>query len=165
MINDSYIELLIKRKTPYIMKIIRMAAAICMGLSLLLALIGFVLAFIPAILFGVASYFLGLHGEVEYEYTYVDRELQIDRILGRSKRKRMETLDLVQLEVLAPLGSHQLDGYRGRMEKCADYSSGEIRQPEARYLLVAGNKSLIIEPSESMIKMIQSISPRKVFTY
>ncbi len=165
MINDSYIELLIKRKTTYLMKVIRLVAYICTGLSAILALTGFLIAFLPLILFGILSYFLGLYTEVEYEYTYVDRELQVDRILGKSRRKRLETLDLNQLEIMAPLGSHQLDSYRGRMKECRDYSSGEVRQPEARFLLVAGNRCLIIEPSESMVKMIQSISPRRVFAY
>ncbi len=164
MINDSYIELLIKRKTSFAVRIIRMVAYICTGLSLVLALTGFLAALILLILFGILSYFLGLYTEVEYEYTYVDRELQVDRILGRSRRKRMETLDLNQLEILAPLNSHQLDGYRGRMKDCRDYSSGEVKQPEGRFFLAAGNRNLIIEPSEAMVKLIGSISPRKVFT-
>ena len=95
----------------------------------------------------------------------MDKELQIDRILGKSHRKRVETLDMMQLEVLAPLNSHQLDSYRSRQDKQVDYSSREMKQPETRYLLCMPGKQLILEPTESMVKMIQNIAPRKVFTW
>ncbi len=167
MLNETYLEVMVKRKTSGAMKGAQLAAALLAGIFALFAVLGFIVALAPALVCGVASYFLGMYTSVEYEYTYVDKELQIDRILGKARRKRMETLDLLQLEVMAPLGSHQLDGYSHRMQnqKPADYSSGGIKQPECRYLLCMNDRQLILEPGDELVKMIQAVAPRKVFTY
>ena len=165
MVNESYIEVMVKRKTAPLVKVRQLVAAVITVFCGCLALIGLLPALIGVLAAGAAAYYLSLLNVVEYEYTYVDKELQIDRILGRSKRKRMETLDLMQMELLAPLSSHQLDAYRNKNQKNKDYSSGEIKQPETRYLLCMKDRQLIIEPGERLVKMIQSVAPRKVFTY
>lgn len=165
MINETYIEVMVKRKTSPLIRVGQVVAAVVTVCCGFLALIGLLPALIVALPAGAATYFLSLYHFVEYEYTYVDKELQIDRILGKSRRKRMETLDLMQIKLLAPLGSHQLDAYRNRNQKTVDYSSREVKQPEARYLLCMKDRQLIIEPGEQMVKMIHSVAPRKVFTY
>ena len=62
--------------------------------------------------------------------------LQIDRILAKSKRKRMETLDLNELTILAPLRSHEVDYYRKQNVKRGDYSSGEEANEQKKYMLM-----------------------------
>lgn len=167
MINETYIEVMVKRKTSAVLRIAGLVAALFTGIFALLAIMGFAAALVIALVCGAAAYFLGMYTSVEYEYTYVDRELQIDRILGKARRKRMETLDLLQMEIMAPIGSHQLDGYRNRNQnqKPADYSSGEVKRPESRYMLCMNDRQLILEPGEELVKIIQGVAPRKVFTY
>ena len=48
----------------------------------------FIIALIPAILFGVAAYFVYMNTDLEYEYLYLDRELTVDKVMAKSKRKR-----------------------------------------------------------------------------
>ena len=115
--------------------------------------------------YGVASYVISLYSSVEYEYLYIDKELQIDRILAKNSRKRMETLDLKELEVLAPIRSHELDRYRNQSMKKMDYSSGDDSQNIQKYMLVISGKQIIFEPTLEMVKTIQMFAPRKVFTY
>ena len=69
------------------------------------------------------------------------------------------------MEIFAPLNSHRLDSYKNRQMKTADYSSGIAAQPERRYMMVwNGDTKVIIEPNAEMIKAVQSVAPRKVFT-
>ena len=77
----------------------------------------------------------------------------------------METLDLNELEVLAPSRSHELDRYRNSNVKKTDYSSGEESHDMQKYMLVVNDKQIIFEPSEEMVKTIHMFAPRKVFTY
>ena len=116
-----------------------------------------------AIICGIAAYILSLFSYVEYEYLYVDKELQIDRILARSKRKRMETLDLNEFEILAPVKSHALDSYRNRNYKKADYSSGD--ETKEKYMLIVKDKQIIFEPTEELVKTVRMFAPRSVYTY
>ena len=165
MVNEAYLEVMVTRKTNPAVKVGQLVTAALTVFCVLLALMGFGLMLIGALLFGVASYVLGMYIFVEYEYTYVDKELQIDRILGKSKRKRMATLDLLQMEAMAPLGSHQLGGYQSTGQKTLDYSSKEERQPEERYLLCMKDGQYILEPGEQLVKILRNSFPRKIFTY
>ena len=45
-----------------------------------------------------------------------------------------------------------------------DYSSGEEKQPEKRYLFYYdGKQKVIFEPNDEMLKAMQLVAPRKVF--
>ena len=146
-------------------KVAQIVLALLAGVCVVAMVMGFIWGILLAAAFGVACYILTIYSVVEYEYLYVDKELQIDRILGKSSRKRMETLDLKQLEILAPLRSHELDGYRNRNGKKVDYSSGDDAGVNPKYMLVIGDKQVIFEPTPEMVKTIHMFAPRKVFTY
>ena len=163
--NEAYYEILVKKKGTPLLKVAGIVTALLTVFFVFMMLIGNLWGIIFATACGVGCYFVSLHNTVEYEYLYVDKELQIDRILARSKRKRMETLDLKELEVLAPVRSHEVDRYRNRNVKAKDYSSGAGGNDTLKYMLVVNNKQIIFEPTEEMVKTIKMFAPRKVFTY
>lgn len=163
--NESYYEIMVPRKKSSMYKIGQIVTAILTIIFALTLFLGIFWGLILAVLCGAACYFLSLYSCVEYEYLYVDKELQIDRILAKSNRKRMETLDLNQLEILAPIRSHELNPYRNRSGKKADYSSGMESHDDIKYMMVIGEKQIIFEPTEELVKTIRMFAPRKVFTY
>ncbi len=161
--NETYVEWLVKKKTPVYMTLLKI---LFIMLTVCFVLIGFII--IPALLIGIAlgvvSYFIYLHSELEYEYLYVDRELTVDKVMAKSKRKRVAVFSLDKMEVVAPIKSWHLDNYKNRNDKTADYSSGEEKQPDKRYVFYYdGQKRIIFEPNEEMIKAMQFAAPRKVF--
>ena len=135
-------------------------------LTVCFVLLGFFLlpAMIIAVLLGVAGYFVYLNSDVEYEYLYVDKELTVDKVMAKSRRKRVATYDLGKIEILAPIKSWHLDNYKNRTDKTVDYSSGEEKQPDRRFaFFYDGKQRVLIEPNEEMIKAMQTVAPRKVF--
>jgi len=163
--NEAYYEIMVKKKTPSSLKIAQLVAGILTVFFALISLIGMFWGMLLAIVCGVGCYFLSMYNKVEFEYLYVDKELQIDRILARSKRKRMETLDLKQFEILAPLHSHELNSYRNGKFRKVDYSSGDGVNDKSKYALVINDKMVIFEPTEEMVKTIKMFAPRNVFMY
>ena len=163
--NEAYFEVLVKRKGSPLLKGAQIVTGILAVFFAFLMIIGKFWGCILALICVGACYILSLKSDVEYEYLYVDKELQIDRILKKSKRKRMETLDLTQLEVLAPLRSHELDSFRNGNYTKADYSSGEEQKERSVYALVVEKKMIVFEPTQEMVKTIKMFAPRKVFTY
>ena len=163
--NEVYYEILVARKKDSKLQMGQIVTALLAGVSAVSVLFGFIFGILLTPIFGVMCYVLMLRNRVEYEYLYVDKELQIDRITNQSKRKKMETLDLNQLEVLAPIRSHELDSYRRRGGAALDYSSGEEANDLQKYMLVVGDKKVIFEPTIELVKTIQRYNPRKVFTY
>ena len=161
--NETYVEWLVKRKTPSYMTLLKILTIM---LTVCFVLLGFFLlpAMIIAVLLGVAAYFIYLNSDVEYEYLYVDKELTVDKVMAKSRRKRVATYDLGKIEILAPIKSWHLDNYKNRTDKTVDYSSGEEKQPDRRFaFFYDGKQRVLIEPNEEMIKAMQTVAPRKVF--
>lgn len=163
--SETYVECLVARKPSTILTFLKI---LLIMLTVVFIVIG--VAFIPGLLVaiatGVGAYFATMNANIEYEYLYLDREISIDKVMAKSKRKKAGVFSVDQMEIFAPLNSHRLDSYRNRELKTLDYSSGIAAQPERRYMMVwNGNTKIILEPNEEMIKAVQSIAPRKVFTY
>lgn len=161
--NETYVEWLIKKKTPAYMTLLRILTIM---LTVCFVLLGFILwpALIIGVVIGIAAYFIYMNSDLEYEYLYVDKELTIDKVMAKSKRKRAATFDMGKMEILAPIKSYHLDNYKNRTDKVVDYSSGEEKQPDTRYVFFYdGKQKVIFEPNPEMVKAIQMSSPRKVF--
>lgn len=162
--SESYVEVMVKRERTLMGKVLSLIVTFLIIFSAVL----FVLSMNPIImifiiLFGVAMYFVRMNTNLEFEYLYVDKELTIDKIMAKTKRKKVTKISMERLEVIAPVGSYHLDDYKNRLDKTPDYSSG--RADAKRFLLVyEGQRSAIIEPGDELLRMIKNIAPRKVFT-
>ena len=127
--SDSYVECLVKAKQPTWAKILKV---LLIALTVLSCLVMFVfIIFLPvALAAGVGAYFLNMYTDLEYEYLYLDKELSVDKIMAKSKRKRVGTYSLDRMEVFAPVYSYHLDNFKNRQVKEKDYSIGEVLQPD-----------------------------------
>src|SRR5699024_2666160 len=69
------------------------------------------LLIVPVLLI-VLDYFMFRRLDLEYEYLYVNGDLDIDKIMGKQKRKRIFSMNISELELLAPMGAGELNQYR-----------------------------------------------------
>ena len=163
--SDTYVECLVNAKQSMVAKFFK---GLFLVLTVIFVIAMFVLGTIPmvlAIVCGVAVYFINLFTDLESEYLYLDRELVVDKVMAKSKRKRVATYSIDRMEILAPIKSYHLDGYKNRDAKVKDFSVGTEEQPDLRYVMYyEGGVKLILNPSESMVKAIKNVAPRKVFT-
>ena len=162
--SDSYVECLVKAKQPAWAKILKV---LLVTLTVLSCLVMFVfIIFLPvALVAGVGAYFLNMFTDLEYEYLYLDKELSVDKIMAKSKRKRVATYSLDRMEVFAPVYSYHLDTFKNRQVKEKDYSIGEVLQPDGRYAMYyEGGEKIIFSPNEELVKVLKSVAPRKVFS-
>lgn len=162
--SETYVECLVKAKASSmynILKIVLIIVAIVGGLSLpVTGIFGIIIA----VAAGVGAYFASMQSDIEYEYLYLDKELTIDKVLAKTKRKRMGSYSLEKIEILAPVRSYHLDNFKNRQVKITDYSIGEELQPDLRFAFYyEGSQKILISPSEEMIKVMRSVAPRKIF--
>lgn len=162
--SETYVECLVARAGSPLLRFLKM---LFIMLTVVFVVIGMV--FIPgllvAIVTGVAAYFSYMNADIEYEYLYLDREISVDKVMAKSRRKKAGSYGIDQMEIFAPLNSHRLDSYKNRQLKTIDYSSGIAAQPEKRYMMIwNGDTKIIFEPNAEMVKAVQAIAPRKVFT-
>lgn len=165
--SDSYKEILVKKKMSAGNKLLK---GVMITLTVLLVVVGFVIwpLLIAGVVLGVVSFFVVPKLDVEYEYLYVNGELDIDAIYSKQKRKKIGSYDMVNLEVLAPEKSHALDAFRNKQGvKTKDFTSGD---PQVKsYILVMnqekGQEMIKVELDDSILSDIRRIAPRKVNMY
>ncbi len=163
--NESYVECLVKKKQSGISKVLKVFLIV---LTVIFALATFVLiipyAFFLALATGFGAYLVNFFTDLEYEYLYMDRELVVDKVMAKSRRKRVGTFTIDRIEILAPVKSYHLDNYKSRQAKAKDYSIGEELKPDRRYVMYyEGGEKILLSPSEELIKAMRNVAPRKIF--
>lgn len=164
--SDLYYELLVKKETTAKDRLTKYGLIVLTVLSVLAGLLITPLLLIAAIALGVACYFIIPKTDLEYEYLFVNGELDIDMVMSKSKRKKAKTVDLTQADLIAPVTSHRMDYYNGNQKmKTLDYSSGNPDHKRFAVITRDGTDTcrIIIEPDEKMAQSIKNCAPGKVF--
>ena len=159
--NDSYSELLVKKEQTGKDKVIKF---LLIGVIAATAVVGIIipLVWVLTLGLGIAAYFILPNLDLEYEYVFVNGDLDIDKIMNKARRKRMFSVDADQMELLAPVGAVELMQYK--KIKTYDYTSG--KKDAKIYALIASNKGevckILFEPNETIVEGFFVKAPRKV---
>ncbi|MCR5802231.1 MAG: DUF6106 family protein [Lachnospiraceae bacterium] len=164
--SEGYVECLVEAKDNALVKVGKGAAIVlCAIFGVFAILTGNFWIFVIAVIFGVLAYVASGYTSVEYEYLYLDRELTVDKVFNKSKRKRVGVYALDRIEVFAPIKSYHLDNFGKRNDKPIDYSIGFEDKPDLRYIMYyEGGKTFLLSPSPELVKAMKDQAPRKVFS-
>ena len=146
--DTGCLEVIVNRKPNTLIKAVCYGACVLTVCFCLLAFMTSLLFLIPAALCAAAANYFWLESAVDFEYVYVDKELRVAKIMQKQRRKELAVYDLTQMEVLAPVGSYHLDGFKNKYLKVIDYSS-------------QGDENK--DYSSQILDLIRTFSPRKVF--
>lgn len=158
--GDVYEELLVKKKTTglesamkglaYALTVLMFAAAI-----LFVGLPGLILAVVMLLV----DYFLVPKLDLEFEYQYANGEIDVDAIYSKQRRKRLDSLSLADMECIAPLGSHYLDGYQNGYS-IVDYSAHDADKRPFVFVRPSDRKLIYLQLEEDAMK--KDIKTRKM---
>ncbi len=164
--NEMYAEWLVKRKTPAYTMVLKIFMGILCVIALLLSISPAFGIFGVIILFAVggATYLVFRNSEVEFEYLFVTSSLSIDRIYGKSKRKKAWEATMEEIQIIAPTGSIEARDHETKEMKVLDFSS---KTPNAKtYTMISQSGSertkVIFEPNDKLLRCIKMTAPRKV---
>ena len=163
--NDAYYELLVAKKRPAFSFLVKPAViAIIILLFLSTPIFGFP-ALLLAVILGAAAYFIifpKIH--IEYEYSLLNHDLEIDIIYNKSKRKKLLSLNLRQAEIIAPATSHRLDSYR--KQKQLDYSAHDAAQTPYAIVIPVNQETtvILIQPNDILKERLKTALPRTFFS-
>ena len=161
--DDLFSEMIVERKPRAqdgILKALLIAATVIMAAAGILLGPVFMIGFL---VLAIVTYFMWPRFRVEYEYSYVNGQLDIARIFSKQSRKDVAKIDVTKCECVAPLGSHQLDSY-GSTYKVIDYSSGDPQMKT--WVIVSGGENsckYLVHMDERMFDDLKRRMPRKVF--
>jgi len=164
--NQAYAEAGVKRQETAASMALRVLIILGIILGVFLMMTGGVLSIVGIVLVLVLG-FMFPRLNVDYEYIYVDGQLDFDKIIAKAKRKTMLRIDFDQVELMAPANSHALDGYSNAQMEKKDFSSG-AKDSKPYVIIVNQNEKkmkILFEPSDKMLELIKQKAPRKVTTY
>ena len=164
MSEIGYIEHMVVCKPSVAMRFLRILGIMLAVVFFILTMFSFFFIFL-CIAAGVGAYFAGMNASIEYEYQYCDRELRVDKIYNKTRRKNMAKFETDRIEILAPISSYHLDDFKGKTYKELHYDSGyDDQRPDPRYVMIYdGREKVIFEPSTEMVEAIRGVAPRKVY--
>lgn len=156
------IEQIIKVNPPKYVKVLKpvMVVLCVFSLAFILTIFGIFLTVGLIFLTVVVFHYY----DAEYEYTLVEKELTIERIVAKSYRRKCGEYNLSRMEIMAPLGSDKLARSENGDFKTYDYSSNTDRSKTYVLFAPCNNEMvrLIFEPDERMKQTIWRTSPSKV---
>lgn len=164
MTRETYAEAGVKQRATFKTTGIRVALILGILITLPLSRIAGFLYIVPTIML-ILTFWLYPRMSFEYEYIYVDGQIDFDRIMGGAKRKTMMRVDLENVEIVAPAESDELLMYSHKENMVVkDYSS--MQPQNKKYALITAPEGkytkIIFEPSEKMLDCMKSKYPRKV---
>ena len=168
--NGLYTETYVKRKMTGGAMLLK-GAMIVLGVVLLLGgllIFGSGLLSFLGVAILIAFYFVNPMFNIDWEYIFCDGQIDFDRISGGERRKTMLKIDIDNIDVMAPQGSHELDSYNNQQNLTVkDFTS---KSGEGKVYCIFANKDgqrmkIMFEPSETMVDYCKQKGMRKVFTF
>lgn len=159
--SDFYTEQLVKRQ-PTAGTVAARAGLI--GLTIVAAAGAFlipILIILLVIAIGL-DFFLLPRLSIEYEYLYVNGDLDVDVIINKQKRKKKFSMNISDMEMLAPADAAEIRNFR--VDKTYDFSSGAAQNKKYE-MIVANNEQRIkvmFEPNQTILEGMRMMAPRKV---
>lgn len=111
-----------------------------------------------------AVYMLSANFNLEYEYSLVNSEIDIDRIAGKKRRKRLTTVNLKNLDAFGKRDNSEYDrcmrdsGIK-KIFACRDKNADDV------YFLAytdgSERRMLIFSPSERITAVVEKLNPKR----
>ena len=162
--NSVFKEQIVKRQNTMVHTLMRVGLIVGTGILCIIAMmIGGFLGpiLVMALVFG--AWFALSFLRVEYEYAFTDGELDIDVIYNRSRRKRMLTIRVNDIDIMAHVEDNMHAHSFSNAQETRNYSSGVVG--ENTYAFMVNHKGkrtkVIIEPNAVMLKAMATVLTRR----
>lgn len=162
--NDTFYEQIIVRKRGVYDYI---AWVLSGALAFILAFLSFItfnpILLVILVILCFASYHFKIPStRLEFEYSLLNNEMNVDMIINKAKRKSIKSFDIKTVKLLTFRDSPNLKEFVGT--KQYNYSSNDLSVKS--YVLVVSsnnvNEAYIMDLDEHMLSMIQNYIPRQI---
>ena len=171
---EVFIEQIVKKRRSLSDALIVLALS---AASVILSLFLFLLSakfsmFSTIFIFAIAAvfyfaYLFATSRNLEYEYSMVNHEIDIDKIMNQKRRKRLITLNVKKMEAFGKKGRgadyerYISDSSVKKIYACADKTADNVFY--AVYFNEGNKYMLLFSPKQEIIDMIVKFNPRENF--
>ena len=162
---DHYIEVLVKRNSDESTRKKKLIMRICMAVTFLVAFFTAIpLFYLLTIILVLVYYFTIVRANVEFEYFYMDGELEIAKVINKSRRKKVITLKDEMIQLVTHADAEEIASFAGLKE--IDCSS---KDPQDRPFAIICNhqsvaKKVLIQVNAELLREFQLRMKNKVVT-
>lgn len=168
---DVFVEqMVVKKKTG---KDLARTAACALGgavaLFLIVSFLGQYLGFLTFLIVVGVFYLLYqvvIGSNIEYEYSFTNGAMDVDKIIAASRRKRMTALNAREIEMMGTKRNAAFDGYIKNGEIKKVYACTSIDDNDVCFVLYTEGgvkKLLLFNPNEKIRDGFRRLNPQKVF--
>ncbi len=169
---ETVVECLVKRKTTlkayagrcaiiFFDMLVLIAIYIIAAKAAFLMFVGFLL-FVVGIIFTCVVFRIT---DVEYEYSFFDGEMSIDKVMHKSSRKKLHRFNFGKMDYMAPEGSLHLGGMNSQ-RTLYDYSAHDDSL-KSYVAVLYDEKNNAVElkftPNEELLERLKKSYPRKIY--
>ena len=161
--NDTYVEVLVKRKSKSDKNKLTKLALLLIILSFCIAMISTsTLVYIFTVLIAFTYYTLVQRLDIEFEYYYMNGELDISKIYSKSRRKTIISASDSMIKIIVPQGEEVTLGYESL--KTIDCSANDpMRTPLVMICEQKKDlKKILLQPNDHLLKELKRNMPDKV---
>ncbi len=160
---NQYVEVLVKRKTIEGLDKIKFVVVFFIVAFFVVGIIFQKLLFCGvASILGIIYCFVSSCLEVEYEYYYLNGELDIDKIIKKSRRKKMLSLNAAMIQKIMPVDAWEMR----RFESAQKIDCSANDPTRAPYVIICSHqnklKKVYIQMNDELLTAIRSHMPNKV---
>lgn len=168
---DVFVEQLIVRKrtgTDYLIIAGCILAAILVCFFVPLFLGRFLGAFTLLICVGLVYllYNVMIGSNLEYEYSFTNGAMDVDKIIAAKRRKRVTSLNAREIEMMGTTKNRAFEGYMNNSEIKKVYACSSVKDEGVFFVLYTegGKKKLLLfNPEERIQDGFRRLNPQKVF--
>ena len=158
--DEVFVEQIVKRRISISGILLRMLFIFLTLAGLMSMMILGLLGFTMAILLGYATYLVWAYTSVEYEYSFLNGELSVDKIIGQRKRKSIASYDIKEAEIVAPFVSDAV--VRASANAIIKDYSTRINNNDV-YAMIINNSNgkfkVVFEPNEKVLEAMYHVRP------
>ena len=160
---DVFVEQIIKKRLSLGGLAIRVGAIFLVLIGILSFPWLRILALTITVLLIYLAYLAFVYTSAEWEYSFVNGELTIDKILGKRKRKPGESYDIRKAEIIAPANSEEIISRSQYLTKI-DYTGSNNIDNHYSIIIddvegVKGALMITFEPDERMLDAMYNVRP------
>lgn len=158
--SEMYKEQLVKRRKDKKDVTIKFVMSFATVLSVCIFFFHPIGIIIPIAL-AVADVIVFRRMDIEFEYIYTSGDLDIDKIIHKEKRKRVLSVNVNDMEIMAPKGASELASYKDAQVCDFTTHTPGAKVYEMVVLVDGTKKKILFEPEQEIVEGIWTLAPRK----
>lgn len=157
--SELFNEQLVKRE-PQTMDLVKKTIYVVIAIAVVFAVLMTQLFFFVALVVIVEVFvlrFLFQGMNLEFEYILTNHELDIDKVISKSRRKHMHTLNVKSIVAMAKYEEMDKSTEFRTFDKKVNVSSGVLKENTYAFIIMEDRKRLLVifEPNEKILKSMK----------